>query len=163
MDADMSFDVHGKDGVYYSRRTTRVSGFENTVVTFFRDGTAYNLYPEDMTGVIATTTSSSVIAENILFMDDLLSDIRSCAMRKDYQEASQELEGVSYTVELFPATDTAPDMAFYFTEDGQLAYCYKGAPVIETPVEIGETVYAVYAIDEAVNEELFDISAYAIG
>ncbi len=163
MDADMSFDVHGKDGVYYSRRTTRVSGFENTMITFFRDGTAYNLYPEDMTGVIVTTTSSTVIAENILFMDDLLSDIRSCALRKDFVETQQELEGVSYTVDLYPATDESPDTAFYFTADGQLAFCYKGAPVIETAVEIGETVYTVYAIDEAVNEELFDISAYELG
>ena len=162
MDADQSYDVHGKDGVYYSRRTTLVSGFENTLVTFFRDGTAYNLDPEDMTGVIATTTDSSYIAENIMLMDSLLSDIHSYAQRKDYTAEAREVDGVSYTVELFPATSTAAEAAFYFRADGQLAFCYKGAPVVETGVEIGETVYTVYAIDGAVNEDLFDISGYTI-
>ena len=162
MDADQSYDVHGKDGVYYSRRTTRVSGFENTVVTFFRDGTAYNLYPDDMTGIIATTTTSSYIAENIMLMDHLLSDIRGYALRKDYTTQTQEIEGVSYTVELFPETDSTAQAAFYFRDDGRLVYCLKGAPVVETVAEIGETVYTVYTIDDAVNEALFDISGYTI-
>ena len=162
MDADMSYDVHGKDGVYYSRRLTRVSGLENTMVTFFRDGTAYNLYPEDMTGIIATTTSSSYLAENIMLMDHLLSEIHLCAMRKDFAVTAQEIEGVSYTVEVFPATDNTAEAAFYFNDEGQLAFCRKGAPVVDTGVEIGETVYAVYTIDEGVDETLFDISGYTI-
>ena len=162
MDADQSYDVHGKNGVYYSRRTTQVSGLENTLVTFFRDGTAYNLDPDDMTGVIATTTTSSAITENIMLMDHLLSDIHSYAQRKDYSVEQRERDGVSYTVELFPATDNTPEAAFYFNADGQLVYCFKAAPVIETSVDIGETVYTVYTIDEAVNEALFDISGYTI-
>lgn len=162
LDADLSYDVHGKNGVYYSRRTTQVSGFENTVVTFFRDGTAYNLYPDDMTGIIATTTTSSYLAENVMLMDHLLSDIRSYALRKDYTTQTQEIEGVSYTVELFPETAGSAQAAFYFLDDGRLVYCHKGAPVTETAAEIGETVYSVYAIDTAVNEALFDISAYTI-
>jgi len=154
--------VHGKDGVYYSRRTTQVSGFENTMVTFFRDGTAYNLYPKDMTGLIATTTNSSYIRENVMLMDHLFSDIHSYAQRKDYTTEKRELDGVSYTVELFPATGSTAEAAFYFNADGKLAFCFEGAPVIKTAAEIGETVYTVHAIDEAVNEALFDISGYTI-
>ena len=73
-----------------------------------------------------------------------------------------ELDGVSYTAELFPATGYTAEAAFYFGDDGRLAFCFKGAPVIKTAAEIGETVYTVYAIDEAVDEALFDISGYAI-
>ena len=163
MDADQSFDVHGKDGVYYSRRTTRVSGYEDTLVTFFRDGTAYNLYPEDMTGIVVTKTSSSAVTENTMLMDNLFSEIHSYAPRKDYTTETRELDGVSYTAELFPATGYTAEAAFYFGDDGRLAFCFKGAPVIKTAAEIGETVYTVYAIDEAVDEALFDISGYAIG
>ena len=163
LDADQSYDVHGKDGVYYSRRTTQVSGFENTMVTFFRDGTAYNLYPKDMTGIIATTTSSSYIRDNVMLMDHLFSDIHSYAQRKDYTTEKRELDGVSYTVEMFPATDSTAEAAFCFDADGQLAFCFEGAPVIKTAVEIGKTVYTVRVIDEAVNAALFDISGYTIG
>ena len=163
MDADQSFDVHGKDGMYYSRRTTRVSGYEDTLVTFFRDGTAYNLYPENMTGIVVTKTSSSAVTENTMLMDHLFSEIHSYAARKDYTTETRELDGVSYTAELFPATGYTAEAAFYFGDDGRLAFCFKGAPVIKTAAEIGETVYTVYAIDEAVDEALFDISGYAIG
>ncbi len=163
LDADQSFDVHGKNGVYYSRRTTQVSGFENTLVTFFRDGTAYNLYPEEMTGIVATTTTASAVAENTMLMDHLFSEIRSYAQRKDYTVETREIDGVSYTVELFPATDYTAEAAFCFNDDGQLVFCFKAAPAVETAVDIGETVYTVYTIDEAVNEALFDISGYAIG
>lgn len=162
MDADQSYEVHGKDGVYYSRRTTRVSDFENTMVTFFRDGTAYNLDPKDMTGIVATTTTSSYLAKNVMLMDHLLSEIHRYAPRKDYTTQTQEIEGVSYTVELFPERDNTPEAAFYFTEDGQLVYCLKGAPVVETGVEIGEMAYTVYTIDDAVDEALFDLSGYTI-
>lgn len=162
LDADQSYDVHGKNGVYYSRRTTQVSGFENTMVTFFRDGTAYNLYPKDMTGLIATATNSSYIRENVMLMDHLFSVIHSNAQRKDYTTEKRELDGVSYTVELFPATSSTAEASFYFGTDGKLAFCVEGAPVIKTSVEIGETVYTVHAIDEAVNEALFDISGYTI-
>ena len=65
-------------------------------------------------------------------------------------------------MELFPATDSTAEAAFYFSTDGKLAYCFEGAPVIKTVVEIGETVYTVHVIDEAVNEALFDISGYTI-
>lgn len=162
MDADQSYEVHGKDGVYYSRRTTEVSGYKNTVVTFFRDGTAYNLYPEDMTGIVAATTSSSLIADNVLMMDDLYSDISSYARQSDYTEETRELDGVSCAVEVFPATEYTPGIAFYFDDAGQLVYCVKGAPVVESAIEIGETVYTVHAVDGAVDEGLFDISGYDI-
>lgn len=162
LDADMSYDVHGKDGVYYSLRTTLVSGFENSLVTFFRDGTAYNLYPDDMTGIVATTTTSSYIMDNIMLMDHLFSDIHSYGRRKDYTQETRDLDGVSYTVELFPERGNTPEAAFYFKDDGQLAFCFKGAPVAETAVEIGETAYTIHTIDQAVNEDLFDISGYTI-
>ena len=162
MDSDQSFDVHGKDGVYYSHRTTYVSGYENTVVTFFRDGTAYNLYPKDMTGVIATTTTSSYIAENIMSMDNLYSDIRQYAQKTDYTEETRELDGVSYTAEVFPATEYTPEAAFYFNDDGELAYYIAGAPVVESAIDIGESVYTIHTIDDAVDEALFDISGYDI-
>ena len=162
MDSDQSFDVHGKDGVYYSRRTTYVSGYENTTITFFRDGTSYNLDPEDMTGIIATTTTSSYIAANIMCMDSLYSDIQSFAQRTDYTEETREMDGASYTAEVFPATDYTPVAAFYFDDAGQLVYLIEGAPVIESAIDIGETFYTIHAIDGAVDEALFDISGYEI-
>ena len=162
MDADQSIDVHGKDGVYYSRRTTTVSGFENTVITFFRDGTAYNLFPKDMTGVIATTTTSSIVSDNVMRLDALYSAIWNRAQESDYSVETREMDGVTYTVEVFPASEYQAESAFYFDSRGQLAYYIEGAPVIDTVVEIGELVYTIHTIDDAVDETLFDISGYDI-
>jgi hypothetical protein len=38
----------------------------------------------------------------------------------------------------------------------------EGPPVIETGIDIGESVYTIDSIDTAVNESLFDISGYQI-
>ena len=151
LDADQSFDVHGKDGVYYSLRTTNVSGYKNATITFFRDGTAYNLDPEDMTGLIATTTTSSVITKNVMLMDNLYSDMWHYAQEMDYTVETRDMDGASYTTEVF--SDGA---AFYFDDAGQLVYYI-------TDIDgIGETVYMIHAIDGTVDEALFDISGYEI-
>lgn len=104
-----------------------------------------------MTGVVATTTTSSVITDNVMLMDSLYSDIQSCAQRTDYTEDTREMDGVSYMTEVF--SDGA---AFYFDDAGQLVYYI-------TDVDgLGETVYTIHAIDGAVDEALFDISGYEI-
>lgn len=162
LDSDSDYDVHTRDGVYYSARTTRVSGHEQTTVTFFRDGTAYTLNPAAMTGSVATTTSSSLLSGNILLMDGLYSAIYTHAGAVGYTEEARELDGVSCTVEVYPATEYKPEIAFYFAPDGSLLRVVEGPPVVETAAEIGESVYTVLGMDTSVDDALFDISAYQI-
>ena len=162
MDAHQIYDVHTRDGVYYSAVTTQVKGMESTRVTFFRDGTAYNLYPEDMTGLVVTTTSSSIVTGNVLRLDHLYLEMDTNAKRKDFTVEKREIDGVTYTAEVFPAGKYTAEAVYCFDENGQLVYYIEGAPVIDTGLEIGESVYKVHAVDTAVNEALFDISAYAI-
>jgi hypothetical protein len=162
MDATQSFDVHYKNGLYYSLRTTKVSGIEGSTAVFFRDGTAYNLYPDSMTGITVTTTSSSFIADNILQMDKLYAGIAKHAKDRNYTVETREFNGVSCTVEVFPATAYDPEAAFYFDAAGQLVGFIEAAPVNPSIVDIGESVFTVRLIDSAVNEALFDISGYTI-
>jgi hypothetical protein len=131
-------------------------------VTVFRDNTAYNLDPEKKTGVIATTVSSSYFADNIERLDSLYSDIWTYAHEKDCTEETREKDGVTYNVEYFPAGEYTAECAFYFDENGQLVYVEKGAPVIEGLQDIGTSTYTIKAIDNEVDEALFDISGYEI-
>ena len=159
-DADQTYDVHGKDGRYYSYRRTAVKDLVGEHVTLVLDDKVYSLDPKDKTGVIATTITFTV--EDIMMMDSLYSDIRTYALRAECTEETREVEGVSYTVEVFPATEYTPEAAFYFDADGGLAYYLEGPPVIETTVELGESFYTVHAIDAAVDETLFDVSGYTV-
>ena len=86
MDSDQVYDVHAKDGIYYSDCTTKVSGVEDEKITFFQDGKAYNLDPKDKTGVVATQTDSSIVTANPLLMDSLYSgtSARSSASSSRY-------------------------------------------------------------------------------
>ncbi len=105
-------------------------------------------------------------------MDDVFSLLWSCGQRLDYTEENAELEEEDgetgetvlhpYTTVIYPATEYEPEYIFYFDEDGQLARIHEDAPVIETAVDIGESLYTVYAIDDAVDDSLFDISGYEI-
>ena len=162
MDATQSIDSYSKGGMFYSYKLTKVSGYENASVVVFRDNTAYNLDPEKKTGVIATTVSSSYFSDNIERMDSLYSDIWTYAHEKDCTEETREKDGVTYDVEYFPAGEYTAECAFYFDENGQLVYVEKGAPVIEGLQDIGTSTYTIKAIDNEVDEALFDISGYEI-
>ena len=157
MNAHQSYDVHSKGGVYYSHRTSRVSSLEGGSVTFFKDGAAYNLDPEKHTGTLVTTTSSSVITENVLRMDRFYAAISANASKTDYQQETREVDGVAYAVEVFPAqNEYESDAAFYFDEAGNLRFYQEINPTL------GESFYTLLALDGAVDEGLFDLSGYAI-
>jgi hypothetical protein len=162
MDATQSIDSYSKGGMFYSYKLTKVSGFESPSVVVFRDNTAYNLDPEKKTGVIATTVSSSYFSDNIERLDSLYSDIWTYAHETDCTSETREKDGVTYDVEYFPAGEYTAECAFYFDENGQLVYVEKGAPVIEGLQDIGTSTYTIKAIDNEVDEALFDISGYEI-
>ena len=81
-------------------------------------------------------------------------------MRTDYQTETRELEGVSYTAEVYPAQDYTAEAVCYFDDAGNLIRIVVGAPVVAP--QMGETVYTVHGIDDKVDETLFDISGYTI-
>ena len=162
MDSDSSFDVHGKGGSYYSLRTTKVGDIEGTTATFCQDGKVYNLYPDEMRGVFVTETSAGVLTNGFMSMDSLFALIMIRAQETEYAEETREIDGVEYAAEVFPATDYQPEAVFCFDDAGQLVHVIEGAPVVDTSLDIGETVYRIEAIDDEVDESLFDISAYDI-
>ena len=162
LDSTSIYDVHTKDGVYYSGRTTQVSGYEDRTATFFKDGTAYVLSPDDMTATVATSTGSSLIANNVLLMDSLYSLISGRAKSMDFTVETRELNGVQYSADVYPATEYKAETAFLFDDDGNLVGCIEGPPVLQTAAEIGESVYTVAAIDGAVDAALLDISTYQV-
>ena len=160
LDSTQYFDVHGKQDTFYSERTTKVSGYTDTVVTFFRGGTAYTLYPDKLSGSIATTTS--VVFKDILMMDSLYSDIAKYAREKTFTEEKRDFGGSACVAEVFPKTDYTPEIAFYFNDEDRLIACVSAPPVVESAAKIGESVYTIHAIDDKIDESRFDISAYTI-
>ena len=162
LDSTSVYDVHTKDGVYYSGRTTQVSGYEDRTANFFKDGTAYVLDPDSMTATVATTTGSAALANNVLLMDSLYSLISGRAKSMDFTVETRELDGVTYSADVYPESGYRAEAAFLFDDDGRLVGCIEGPPVVQTAVEIGESVYTVGSIDTAVDPALLDISAYQI-
>ena len=162
LDSDSDFDVHALDGVYYSARTIKVSGYEDQTATFFKDGTAYVLDPQNMTAKVATSTGSSLIANNVLLMDSLYSLISGRAKSLDFTVQTRELNGVQYSADVYPATEYQAEIAFLFDDSGNLTGCIEGPPVLASAAEIGESVYTVECIDDGVDTALLDLSAFQI-
>lgn len=161
-DSTQIYDVHMLQDVYYSSCTTQVSGYESTTVTFFRDGKVYNLYPDKMSGTLASTVSLSAIGGAVAYLDALYGALFTRAMQKDCSEETREVDGVSYTVEVFPAVGNYQgEAAVYYNEAGQPVYVQE-LPASGVSVDIGETFYTIDAIDTSVDEALFDISGYTI-
>ncbi len=167
-DSLMCYDVHIADGVYYSSDTTYVNDLSNTKVTFIQDGKVYNLYPDKMTGNYVTDMISGI---DVRMMDDVFNLLFTYGQELDYTEETVELEEEdengetvvnTYTAVIYPSTEYQPEHTFYFDEDGQLAYILEGEPVIDVGVDIGESFYTIYLIDDAVDTSLFDVSGYEI-
>jgi hypothetical protein len=140
----------------------QASGFENTTATFYKDGTVYSLNLGSMTGKSVMSVPSGLLANNPLTMDTLYAAILSRAVRSDFTTETREVDGVTYTVDIYPAGSYEEEGAFYFDDAGNLVRYVEGPPVIETGIDIGESVYTIESIDTAVNEALSDISGYQI-
>ena len=160
MDSTSIFDVHAKEDKLFSLRTTKVSGYEQTSATAFVDGTSYMLYPDEKKGSAVISVSLSLLQNNVLLLDDCYKTIYQAAMRTDCTEETREVDGTSYSVEVFPAEDYTPETAFYFDGDGKLVHILEGAPVLMP--DMGETFYTIHAVDTAADESLFDLSGYTI-
>ena len=162
MGAVQELDVYAKGTKYYSLRTTTVAGTESKMVVLYLDGKAYNLYPDEKTGSFVTKTDPSLIGNNVLLMDSLYSSMFNNATMTEFTQEQREIDGVSYSADIYAPTDYYPEAVYCFTEDGQLARLIQGAPVIESLAEMGGTTYNIYAIDDQVDESLFDLSGYNI-
>lgn len=162
MNAEQKFDVQGRDGVYYSSRTSKTGSLEGTTITFFEDGKLYNLYPGKKTGVIATTTSSDIVSKDVMRLDDLYKAIGTSAESAEFTEETREIDGTTYAAEVFPAGDYTPEGAFCFNDSGELVYYIEGTTPAKKGIDNGEIVYKINAIDTKIDEELFDISGYKI-
>ena len=161
-DSVQYYDVHAKGTTYYSDRRTVVSGKENEIVTFIGDGGGYNLDPKKKTGTYVTSATATSLAKNVIMMDGLYSDIWTRAGEADFTVETREEGGVSYTAEVYPADAYRPEAEFWFDDDGMLVKYIKGVPVVEVLKDLGETVYVIHAVDDKVDEKLFDISEYKI-
>ena len=160
MDSTSIFDVHAKGDKLFSLRTTKVSGYEQRSATAYVDGTSYMLYPDEMKGSAVMSVPLSMLMDNVLMLDDCYKTIFQSAMRSDCSEETREVDGVSYSVEVFPAQDYTPETAYYFDGDGKLVHILSGAPVMMP--ELGETFYTIHGVDEEPDESLFNLSGYAI-
>lgn len=160
MDSTSVFDTHAKGDKFFSLRTTKVSGYEQRSATALVDETSYMLYPDEMKGSAVMSVPLSMLMDNVLMLDDCYKTIFQSAMRSDCSEETREVDGVSYSVEVFPAQDYTPETAYYFDGDGKLVHILSGAPVMMP--ELGETFYTIHGVDTAVDESLFNLSGYAI-
>ena len=161
MNSTSSFDTHAKGDKLFSLRTTEVSGYKQRSATAFVDETSYMLYPDEKKGSAVMSVSLSLLMDNVLMLDDCYQTIYQSAMRSDCTVETRELDGASYSVEVFPAEDYTPETAFYFDGDGKLVHILEGAPVLMP--DMGETLYTIHSMDTAVDESLFDLSGYTIG
>ena len=160
LDSTQNFDVHAKAGTYYSLSASEVFGREIRSVTFARDGVVYNLDPDEMTGLIATTFTSGLADADVMLMDSLFSTMFTCSRLTEYTVEEREMEGSTYSVEVFPGNEYQPEAAFYYDGDGTLRYCVEAPPTLSP--DLGETVYTIEEIGGSVDESLFDISGYDI-
>ena len=101
-----------------------------------------------------------MLNNNLLLLDDCYKAMQSRVLRKDFTVEERELDGKKFTVEVFPASGSTAESAFYFDETGKLAHILEGAPAAMP--DLGQTFYTIHSFDDVVDVSLFDISGYTI-
>ncbi len=120
--------------------------------------TKYVLSPDDKTG----TVTHSFLRNFLLAEDNLYRVIMDYSNKLEWYEESREFDGVPCLAEVYTDLKTGDETAYCFGDEGQLLY------VLETKLDSDgetikrETLFKVNAIDENVDESLFDISDYTI-
>lgn len=158
--ANLSYEVNAKDGVYVSSRTTDVAGKGSTTITFYKDGKVYNLFPSDMTGIFVTETT--LLEDNLLGMDRVYQALSSFCRSTKYTEEMREHEGTTYSAEVYPEGKYNAETTFFYDTDGKLVFIEVKAFTTESGTEIPASFYTINAIDTNVDESAFDTSAYTI-
>ena len=115
------------------------------------------LNPDQMEAQAILTLSPTLLKYHSYIRSDELGKLMDkWAHNSGFPVETREVDGVSYTVEVYPA-DGGTEVAFYFDESGRLA-CVRNDSISS----LGELFYTVNAIDTEVDESLFDISAYTV-
>ena len=141
MDTMSVVETHARGENFYELKTQRLMGYEQASATLYRDGIVYLLYPDKMTGSEVMPVSLSLLGGDVLQLDDLCKVIGSCFMRKDFTEEERELDGETWTVEVFPADETTEEAVFFYDRDGKLVHVLVGAPKLMP--DLGETFYKI--------------------
>ena len=161
-DVTQEYEVQVLDGQYHSLRTMKVKSRTDRMITYYSDDKVYNLYPDDMTGIMVTDVSSSFIRNDPELLDDLINDIYVCSQRTNYSKDTMEHNGVTYDAEIFPAEGYEPECIFLYDKDGHLAKCLRAEnPDSDTPGAT-DAVYTIHEFDDRPDSKVFDISAYTI-
>ena len=75
--------------------------------------------------------------------------------------AIYKIDGKTYEAEVFPATAFVGESVFCYDTDGKLVYYLEGETEVSAAL-IGKLSYTITAIDDKVDETLFDLSAYQL-
>ena len=162
LDVQQEYDVHVLGGKYYSLRKMEIGAHTSELITYIDDGKVYNLYPDDMTGILVTETSAGIILSHPELTDQLIQDIFVCMQNSVYDEETMDISGEDYDAEVYPASSMQSEGIFCFDRDGKLAFYLKSEdPESDTP-GITDGVFTIHEFDDKVDVSLFDISGYTI-
>ena len=157
MGVEINYDVQAKGISSYTVKTSQAFGRSVVDVSCFIDDTAYILNTEKKEAQVVATVSPSLLKYyNFIRQDELGKVMDKCAHNAGFKVETREVDGVSYTVEVYPG-DEGTEYAFYFDESDRLVYVRN-----DTIKSLGELFYTIHAIDSEVDETLLDISAYTV-
>ncbi|MCR5576439.1 MAG: hypothetical protein K6F56_05470 [Oscillospiraceae bacterium] len=159
MNSSASFETHAKGDSFIVISRAKAQGADQLSAMLTLNGTVYQLSPSEKKGFVVIPSMPAFSLLKVMEQDGLYRAMASRAMRTDYRVETRKLNGANCRVEVFPAADYSPEAAFYFDESGQLVCMSEGS---SQGMSSGETFYTVSAIDDKVNESLFDVSSYKI-
>ena len=153
------YDDQAKGDFFFERNyIEQLGSSDSDSLKVYRDGKMYSMKKSEMTGIYMDVPE----IEDFHYFGAMFCTIYQNVMTRVLEPAYETIEYTvgesTFKAEKYPAqSEYGVEQIFCFDENGSLAYMINCA---NESIGLGEYVYKIDAIDDVVDESLFDITGY---
>ena len=153
------YENQAKGDFFYQRNYIEQLGpSDSDSLQVYRDGKIYSMRKSDTFGIYLDVPELEDFHYYGAMFCTIYQDVFARVQESDYETIEYTVGDTTYKAEKYPAqTEYGVDQIFCFDETGCLAYMINCA---NESIGLDEYVYKIDAVDDVVDESLFDISGY---
>ncbi len=153
------YDDQAKGDFFYQRNyIEQLGSSDSDSLKVYRDGKIYTMKKSDMSGIYMDVPETEDFHYYGALFCTIYQYVYSRVQESVYETIDYTIGETTFKAEKYPAqSEYGVDQIFCFDENGSLAYLIN---CNNESLGLGEYIYKIDAVDDVVDESLFDISGY---
>ncbi|MBQ1771000.1 MAG: hypothetical protein II000_03500 [Clostridia bacterium] len=153
------YDDQAKGDFFFERNyIEQLGSSDSDSLKVYRDGKMYSMKKSEMTGIYMDVPEIEDFHYYGAMFCTIYQNVMTRVLEPVYETIEYTVGESTFKAEKYPAqSEYGVEQIFCFDENGSLAYMINCA---NESIGLGEYVYKIDAIDDVVDESLFDITGY---